>query len=315
MLRREQVDILQVHFADSTSLAVAAGWLARVPCIVRTRRDLEYWKTARQKRYGRRLDGIYNRFRVDAMVTNSKACQSAVLHSESPPPRRIEIIPNGVMLSRFQQKANGEILTVERRSRMVGIVAMLRPEKRLDLFVEAAALVAARHPSAQFRILGEGKQRPMLVSLAEQLGISDRLKLLGKTTDVPDFLTQLDVAVLCSDSEGLPNAVLEYMAAGKAIVATDVGGTPELIQNEVNGLLVPPRDKHRLADAICRVLDDPSLALRLSTVAREQSLAFSVPAMIQRYQSLYADLLESSRRRRLGICAGTDESLTNLDGR
>jgi L-malate glycosyltransferase len=299
ILRREQIDVLQVHFADSTSLGVAAAWFANVPCVVRTRRDLVYWKTARQRRYGRLLDGVYNQCRVDAMVTNSIACKRAVLNTERPVPKRIDVIPNGLDLAKFERSRTKEQVASPSGLQQVGMVAMLRPEKRIDLFVQAASLVSAKYRDATFVVVGEGERRSALIRLVEELGLKERFSFLGKSENVAEFLEQLDVAVLCSDSEGLPNAVLEYMAAGKAIVATEVGGTPELIEHGRTGLLTPRGDASALAAAIGKLLDDPPLRGRLGAAARLRAGEFSVATMVERYQQLYAELLTSSRFSRI----------------
>src|SRR5207244_3660743 len=112
--------------------------------------------------------------------------------------------------------------------RRVGMVANLRSVKNPELFVRAAADVSRAHPEATFRIAGEGELRPRLEGLIKELGLEDRFALPGSVADVPAFLAHLDVAVLCSRSEGMSNALLEYMAAGRAIVATAVGGNAEL---------------------------------------------------------------------------------------
>jgi glycosyltransferase involved in cell wall biosynthesis len=176
--------------------------------------------------------------------------------------------------------------------RRIGIIANLRPVKDLDVFVRAAALVAITHPRVTFHIAGEGELRPALEKLADQLGLANRLFLPGTVQDVPGFLAKLHVAVLCSRSEGMSNAILEYMAAGKAIVATAVGGNVQLLEHERHGLLVPPGDPHYLAEAMRRLLDDPALALRLAQAARRRvEERYSRQAMVRRFEAFYHDLL------------------------
>ena len=262
LLRRERVEIVQVFFHDSTCFGVPVAWLARVPCVVRTKRNVFHALSAAQRRFRRIVMGFYNRFRVDAMIVNSEACRSAVLALESPAPRRIERIPNGVNLLPFQTatRTTDPTSTTPRR---VGVVAMLRREKRLDLFIEAARLVADQCPDVEFAIAGEGEMRPKLEQLIESLGLTGRVTLWGRRADIPQFVADLDVAVLCSSSEGLPNAVIEYMAAGKAIVSTDIAGAAELIEHEVSGLLTPSGDAPGPARQILRLLDDQELSRAL----------------------------------------------------
>jgi glycosyltransferase involved in cell wall biosynthesis len=174
----------------------------------------------------------------------------------------------------------------------VGVVANLRSVKGLDVFVRAAAEVSARHPRATFHVAGEGDQRPALERLAAELGLGGRFFLPGSVKDVPAFLAGLDVAVLCSRSEGMSNAVLEYMAAGKAVVATTVGANPRLIEDGVHGLLVPPGDGKQLAAAISRLLADGKLAARLGAAARTRvQERYSREAMVRRFEDFFEELV------------------------
>ena len=145
------------------------------------------------------------------------------------------------------------------------MVANLRPVKGVDVLVRAAALVVQSHPDVEFHVAGEGPQRPELEQLIAELGLEGRFVLHGKVTDIPAFLASLDIAVLSSRAEGMPNAVLEYMAAGRPIVATAVGGTPALLQDGVDGRLVPARKTPRaLADCLVELLEQPREASRLA---------------------------------------------------
>src|SRR5262249_7083087 len=156
------------------------------------------------------------------------ACRDAVIRDEAAPVQSVVVLPNGVEFGQF-----AELAPVGSRSGSprVGIVANLRPVKDLDVFVRAAAEVARLHPAATFAIAGEGEERALLEDRIEQLGLQGRCNLLGRIADTPSFLECLDVAVLCSRSEGMSNAVMEYMAAGRPIVATSVGANSELIDD------------------------------------------------------------------------------------
>jgi glycosyltransferase involved in cell wall biosynthesis len=282
-LRRERIDVLQVYFLDSTYFGVTVGRLAGVPRVVRTRFNTGYWMTAGHRRLGR----ICNRF-VDAVVTNCRACRDAFLAEEGFRRDRAVVLENGVDLSRFPPHAGGG----GRRLPRVGVVANLRPVKGLEDFVRAAALVARRHPAATFEIAGEGEARGPLTRLAAELGMGSRLRLPGRLTDVATFLAGLDVAVLSSHSEGMSNVLLEYMAAGRPIVATAVGGNTDLVQDGVHGLLVPARDPGRLAAAVTTLLDDPALARRLGAAARRRvEDRYSRAVMVRRAESFYERLV------------------------
>jgi len=290
-LRRERIDVLQVYFQDSTYLGVPAGRLAGVRQVVRVCNNLNHWMTPAHRMLGR----LFNRL-VTVTAANCEACRQAVLADDRMSAESVVVLENGVDLERFlavppiptQPRVNG--------GRRVGVVANLRPVKGLDVFVRAAALLAATHPDVRFEIAGEGEQRPVLEGLARASGLEGRLVLHGSIQDIPGFLAGLDVGVLCSRSEGMSNAVLEYMAAGRPIVATAVGATPQLLQDGVHGLLVPPEDPEALARAMGRLLEDRGLASRLGGAARRRACErFSREAMVRRFETFYMQLGQQSR--------------------
>jgi glycosyltransferase involved in cell wall biosynthesis len=290
-LRKEQIDILQVFFPDSTYFGVPLARLAGVPFILRTRNNLNHWMTPNHRRLGRLL----NRW-VTGTVTNCEASRLAVLADEKPTPSTVVVMENGVDLARFDgvppfgSKPHG--------TRRVGVVANLRPVKGLETFVEAAAQVHQLLPQVEFHIAGEGALRPKLEQQSRQMGLGDRFFLPGIVQDIPAFLGTLDVAVLCSLAEGMSNAVLEYMAAGRAIVATTVGATVKLLENEVHGLLVPPGNALALAQAIRRLLEDVPAATRLAGNARRRvEEKYSRDVMVRTFEDFYRKLVVKGKFR------------------
>jgi L-malate glycosyltransferase len=292
-LRREQIDVVHPLHPDSLYFSTPVARLARVPCVVRFRVDLGFW----MKPIDRWLGRILSRF-LDASVANCEACRQAVVTLEGASPESIEIIPNGVELSRFAGVGGPGFAAGHRSGQVVGVVANLRRVKSLDLLVRAAAQLKSSFPDVRFQIAGEGESRAELTALAQQLGLGKNFELLGSVQDIPGFLRTLDVAVLCSSSEGSPNSIMEYMAAGLPVVCTDVGGCGELIDHEQNGLLVAPGNVGQLADAIARLLDNRELASRMGANARERALAeFGMDLQARRYEDFYHRLLHSKRRR------------------
>lgn len=282
-LKRERIDILQLHFPDSSYFGMAAGKLAGVPRIVRTRFNLGYWMTPLHRWLGRLCTRL-----ADATVTNCDACKEAVVADEWSRPDTVAVLENGVDLQRFARP-------VERREgpRRVGMVANLRPVKNPQVFVEAAGRVARQFPDVDFVIAGEGESRAALQQQIAAAGLGGRFGLPGQLADVPAFLAGLDVAVLCSQSEGSSNALLEYMAAGRPIVATAVGGSVQLVKDHVHGLLVPPGDAEALAGAISRLLGQPNMASRLGANARRRvEQHYSLPARARRFEDFYDRLME-----------------------
>jgi glycosyltransferase involved in cell wall biosynthesis len=163
--------------------------------------------------------------------------------------------------------------------------------KGLDVFVRAAADVARFFPSASFEIAGDGPLRPQIEQLIDECRVTRQFKLPGRISDIPGFIADLDVAVLSSFSEGMSNALLEYMAVGRPIVATAVGANPRLIIHEVHGLLVPPGDHLAMASAIRRLLGNTVLAEQLGANARRRVMEqYSRQAMLRRFEKFYLEL-------------------------
>jgi glycosyltransferase involved in cell wall biosynthesis len=284
-LRRERIDVVQTHFPDSLYFAAPVARLAGVPHVLRTRRDLGFW----MKPADRWLAPLYSHI-VTGTIANCEACRRAVIEQERVSPDSVVVLENGIELSRLMDiplpspTGNG-------KKSVVGMVANLRPVKGPDVFLRAAAMVSKRNPHTAFRIAGSGDVDSAR-RLIRELGLSRRVELVGSVRDVPALLGELDVAVLTSHSEGLSNALLEYMAAGRPIVATAVGGNVELIEDGVHGLLVPPGNADAAAEAIARLLADREFASALGAAARERAGEhYSTGAMLRRHEGFYTTLV------------------------
>lgn len=280
-LRRNRIDVLCVDLPASTQFGVPVGWLARVPRLIRTRRDLGYWMTPRERWIARCYSHL-----VDLTIVNSEACRRAALEIEKPRPESVVILKNDIDLRSFQSIPS-PVEHSSRSRRGVGIVANLRPVKAPELFIEAAARIVRRHDDVVFRMVGKGDMRPKLEQQIATLGLTGRVELCGRVADLPAFLEELDIAVLCSHSEGMSCVLLEYMAAARPIVATRVGGAEEVIDHETHGLLVPPGNPEALADAIERLLRNRRLAVRLAEAARSRvTKEYGGPNIGKRFESL-----------------------------
>lgn len=297
--REQRPDLLQVYFMDSAYFGVPVAKWCGVPKVVRVRNNLGYWLTRKHRLFGRLLRPF-----VDVTLTNTGAGKDQLVVAEGLPPERVTVVGNGVDLERFTgfmtpfaragSVSDGFSKTVADASGSyrVGCVANLRPVKNIDGLLRAARRVCDRWPNVVFEVAGDGEQLPELERLRGELGLGDRFLFLGSVADVPGFLRTLDVAVLPSHSEGMSNALLEYMAAGRAIVATDVGANSQLVHDGQQGLVVPPHDPIALADAIERLLGDPVGAVRLATGARRRAEnEFSRTAMVRRFEEFYRSLV------------------------
>jgi glycosyltransferase involved in cell wall biosynthesis len=174
------------------------------------------------------------------------------------------------------------------------MLASLTPKKAPRVFLEAAALVRASVPAARFLVVGDGPLRGDLEARARELGLSDAVRFAGESDDVPGVLAGVSVSVLTSVKEGCSNIVLETMAAGRPMVATAVGGNPELIVDGVTGFLVPVGDARAVADRVVRLLSDTALAARMGEAARERAFGeFGVERMVERTVAVYREHLSA----------------------
>ena len=284
-LRTNRIDIVQVHHADPTYFAVPIAKLAGTKKILQTKYDVGYWL----KRKDLWLHRAFRRL-VDWTVANSEACREASIKQEWSPRDGVVVVNNGIPLERLSQISALQLPADE--TIHVGMVCNLRPVKDPHLFVQAAMKIIERRSNVVFHIAGGGEMYSEILSLTKTLGIEHQLKLHGVIADIPAFLERMHIAVLCSQSEGLSHAVLEYMAAGRATVVTAVGGNTELIEHDRTGQLVPSGDVSALAKAIERFVADPAFANRMGRNAREHVAArYSFEAMAERFAAFYAGLV------------------------
>ncbi|MEU4830220.1 glycosyltransferase [Streptosporangium sp. NPDC023615] len=282
-VRRLRPDVLHAFLYHAYVIGAPLAWLARVPVIVAGRRSLSVFK---RLRYGSRpLERLAARL-TRHVVANAVAVAEDARRVEGLAREKISVIYNGLPESAFLPVAPAPIAT---DLPVVCCVANLMTYKGHRFLVEAAALLAARGRPCTLVLAGEGPERDALVPQAAALGVD--LRLLGLRRDVEALLHRASVVVLPSLHEGMSNAVMEAMAAGRPIVATAVGGTCELLRGR--GLLVPPRGAGELADALERVLRDPRLGASLGGAARAWALDnLRVDSMIDRHLELYGRLLE-----------------------
>jgi glycosyltransferase involved in cell wall biosynthesis len=281
--RQHRPDIAQIYFLDSAYFGVPIARLCGVKKVVRVRNNLGYWLTRRHRLWNHLL-----RPWVDVTLTNSGAGREQLL-AEGLTPERIAVIENGVDLPMFRLVDSASAWVV------VGCVANLRPVKNIAGLLRAAKLVCDRRPACRFAVAGGGEQRAELENLKESLGLGDRFTFLGPVSDVPAFLRGVSIAVLPSLSEGMSNAVLEYMAAGKAIVATDVGANRAVLGDA--GVIVPPGDDAALAEAILTLLNDPAETARLGAAARARAEdRYSRTAMCRRFEAFFRGLVHGGKK-------------------
>lgn len=294
LLRRERVDVLHAHKFRSNVWAAVLGAITRVPVVIAHEHG---WK------HPSRLVRFLNRHVVargcNEIIAVSRAERARMIELDGIAPERVSYMPNGIPAFVLSDNDPRAELGIPAGSLVVGSVAQLRPEKAFELMIEAAGLIAPERDDVTFVIVGGGPQYEQLKSLVEASGLEKRVLMTGERQDIPDLVSSFDVAVCCSDREGAPLSVMEYMAAGIPVVASRVGGLPELIEDGVNGLLFERRDANGLAEALRRLFADAGLRKRLGAAGKElQQREYSLDAMVRKTEALYEELVASARERR-----------------
>lgn len=283
LLRAEKIDIVQTYFQDSTIMAGLAAFVARVPVRVASFRDMAFWGTSRQRLAMRVGYRFMNSFTCNASVLRSLYAQLFGLDTDA-----ITLIENGVDENVLPFVAHDGPVTD-----VVIVGNMSRQTKRTDLFLRSAALVARSFPNVRWHVVGDGSLRPNLEALARDLGIAAQVRFAGRVTDVPGYLRCAQVGVLCSDTEGLSNALIEYMFMGAVPVVTAVGGNLDLVTDGTNGLVVEPGSAEQLAAAIEVLIRDNALRARLAVAARRYVEArFSWQKCLDQYDRYYCTRLQ-----------------------
>jgi len=290
-LRRKNFHVLHAHDLCANLVGVIAARLAGTPIIISSRRhlaDLEWWCTRWRNNIIRSVYGLSTH-----VIVNSASIRDLLVARDGLPSEMIRVIHNGVDVERFilaRPDKRRLFPSVESRSKLIAVVAnMYSPVKGHDSLIAAASSVCRDDSDTIFVLIGDGRERPTLEQQVKRAGLEKYFLFLGSRTDIPELLACCDISVLPSESEGLPNAVLEAMAAGLPVVATSVGGVPEIIEHEVNGLLVPPQDAVALSAEILRLLRENDLRQRIAQAGRERVLTrFSFTRLVEQLEALYA---------------------------
>lgn len=294
LIRREKLDIVQTFFVDGNLFGTVGARLARCNIIISSRRNVGYWHNWFHVLILRFL----NRWTTQYLA-NSKAAAAKAVEVERVAPGKITVIYNGLDLQEYRS------FSPEARSRrrrewkiadnetLIGSVANLRDVKNIDSFVRAAASLDKEFPTLKYVVVGDGADREKLRNLIDSLSLADKFRLAGRHTDVASCLAAFDIAVMCSSFESFSNSLMEYMAAGLPIIASNVGGNGEAVSHNENGLLYPVDDDKELANGLRKLLSDRHLAAGLGQAARKSAFArFSREAYIRSHEEYYTNLMK-----------------------
>lgn len=295
LLREERVDVIHAHKFGSNLWASLIGRLAGVPVIVAHEHTWSFQGDLKRQLLDRHVIGRL----ATVVLTVSQKDRERMISIERLPPEKVVHVPNGIIpLPTSGADVRAE-LGVPADAPLVVAVAVLRAQKALHVLVRAAEIVHRALPEARFVIVGEGPERTALVALSRELGLDATVLFAGHRTDVGDVLAAADVVASSSAYEGSPLALMEALGAGKPVVATAVGGVPEIVRDGIEGRLVPPGDPEALAGALLELLRDPELRERMGAAGRlRQQTEFDVHVMVKRLEALYERLFARTARAR-----------------
>lgn len=291
MLRKEKVDILQTYHFSSDIWGTFFARLAGVRVIISNRRDMGFWrKDIHVKAYR-----LINRW-VNRIIVVSKAVKDRIVETEGLPENKIEVIYNGVDIAvsdRHESSYLKKKLGISQNDLVIMHAANFKPVKGHSYLLEAMAALSKEFKNLKLVLIGEDEFNGALQKMAQELKIAGRVLFLGKRNDVRELLMIADICVLPSLSEGMSNAILEYMAAGKAVVATSVGGNPETVEDGVTGILVEPKNAVSLSQGLRRLILDSSLREKMGIKGRERAESiFDIQQMHKKYEALFVKILE-----------------------
>ena len=288
LISRGRYDVVHAHTAHAHIVGGLASWmLIRRPKRVVSRRvDFSVRKNW--------FAGLKYKFWADVFIAISLAVRDVMVRG-GVPAQKLRVVNSSVDLTRFENVEVGDLrgeLGLPADAILVVNPAYLVGHKAQKYLVGAMPEVIAKYPNAYCLIVGEGELRPQLEAQIAQAGLTGRVILTGFRRDALRFIKGADVAVMSSQEEGLGNTVLEALALGRPMVATNAGGIPEIIENDVNGILVERRDSHALAEGIIKMLGNPDAAARyIEAGHRTIRDKFTRERLVERTIDVYRELL------------------------
>jgi len=309
MVEDEQIDLIHSHLPDQNFYACLASRLSRCPAIVTYHGPVELSDSGTLRGWSK-LQVVKRTARKVVVVCDFVR---DMLKDVGFPEGKIHRIYNGIETSRFNAVAGGALrreLNSSPDTVLIGMVANVRAPKGHEYFIRAARLIADQYPNTFFVISGDLHKTlaPPLFKLVSDLGLQDRLRFLGYRTDIPLILTDLDIFVLPSTSEGFPLVVLEAMACAKPVVATRCGGAAEVVDDGCTGFMVPVADAPAIASRVIELLNQKEKSASMGQAAKQLiEREFSVQGMVANYERLYESCIAAPNvnvRDSSPVCAG-----------
>lgn len=290
LIRRYKIDIVHAHMYRSNVPATIAAHLARVPVVIAQVHNVDTWESRRQ----RWIDRLLCRWRTN-IIAVSEEVRRDIVENLHVPREKVKVIYNGVDLTLFSDRSLREptrfALGLAPKDTTIIYHGRLVAQKNPEILLKIGREVALRRGKrVQVIIAGDGPLRSDLEAEAARMGLEGNVRFLGRRNDIPALLQAADIAVLPSFKEGFSNALIEAMAAGLPIVATNVGGNAEAIIHGRNGWIVPSRNDGAFLNAVSQLVDDPEERERMAVQATLMVKRFSLERMLANTENLYTEL-------------------------
>ncbi|MGB9735985.1 MAG: glycosyltransferase [bacterium] len=296
LLKKENYEILNTWLFHASVAGIFINKFVKIPCVVESRQyaDLMYKYNLKIRQT---LDRIASH-EVDHIIACSDGVKKVLMNYERVEPWKITVIYNGTEINKFKPRNIEQRQQIKEKLKVgdkivLTFTAHLRPAKGHQYLLEAISKIKNQYPNIVLFLIGDGILMNELTTITKQLDIENNVRFWGYRADIPNFLSATDIYVHPSVEEGFGIAIIEAMAAGLPVIATNVGGIPEIITNGVNGILVPPENPQALADAIVELIEHPDRRKILSEKARQYvELTFNNQTMTKEYAEIYFKLVK-----------------------
>ncbi len=296
-LKRSKADLVHTQLEFSDILGNTAAWVLRRPSVS----TIHTMASPVRSYYRQKLQWLSHQCFCNRVISVSECARRNYLSRSGVRDSKVTTIHNGIDLSPYREKTQSEcrsirqMLGIANNALVVITIAVLREQKGIQYLLQAAPLIIEAVPEAHFLIVGAGDHLGPLMRQTASLGVWGRVSFLGQRNDIPDLLSIADLFVLPTLMEALPTVLAEAMAAGIPIVASAVGGVPEMVTDNVNGLLVPPRNPTQLARSCIGLLSAPLKRLAMGAAGRKAVFTkFLISRQVQQIEQLYRELLHAN---------------------
>lgn len=288
LLYKNKYDIINTHLPQASVIGIIISRLRGIPYIIETRHYSDY-----MYKYSNRINQWLDKKTVnmaDHVIVVSHAGKVVLMNREGVKEEKISVIYNGINISKFSSNHRIQIrkqLGIDNKM-VLTFTASYHPRKGHKYLLESVGMLKKKYPDVIILLIGDGILKANLEALTKQLHLEDNVRFLGYRTDIPELLNATDIYVHSSVEEGFGIAIIEAMAAGLPVIATNVGGIPEIITHNKNGILVPPEDPQALSSAMSDLIDHPDKRKTLAESGRRHVGAnFTDETMVNKYREVY----------------------------